>query len=218
VRRLKILPCPEPPADAGPGRWFCERCEQHVTDVASLDDRGLAALLEQAPTTRTCARFEVDRGRPRLATGLAAGLTVVALSGCATIEPQRVDQPEISCSVGDSGICGVVRNPGGYPLPNVIVVLQSTVLPRSLEILTDERGVYSFGDLPPGTYTIQALLNKADVSKIIEVPPERVRIRANFTLDPDQADIVIIGMFIERPLLDTTSAASTHRLSDWWMP
>ncbi|HLT35678.1 MAG TPA: hypothetical protein VK034_05315 [Enhygromyxa sp.] len=86
MRRLSVLPCPEAwqrMRAEGDGR-FCERCRLRVTEVAGLDRDGLEQMLEAAVSHRVCARFELDRGRPKLAAGLAAGLVVVALSGCAT--------------------------------------------------------------------------------------------------------------------------------------
>jgi hypothetical protein len=58
----------------------------------------------------------------------------------------------------------------GEPLKNAIVVLQCTCLDAQRETITNDRGLYRFGDLPPGTYTIQVLKGQADVSKVVTLP------------------------------------------------
>ena len=88
MRRLRVLPCPESwermREDVDdPGR-FCERCQLHVTEVAKLDGDGLEQLVGAAGRGRVCARFELEDGRPRTKLGLAAGLAVIVLAGCAT--------------------------------------------------------------------------------------------------------------------------------------
>lgn len=69
------------------------------------------------------------------------------------------------------------------PFANAVVVLQCTCLDGLQERWTSERGVYSFKDLPPGNYTIQALAGRANVSKIVSLPAGG-RFRANFKVDP----------------------------------
>lgn len=58
----------------------------------------------------------------------------------------------------------------GAPLKGAIVVLQCTCLEAARETSTNDRGSYRFGDLPPGTYTIQVLKGTADVAKVVTLP------------------------------------------------
>ena len=58
----------------------------------------------------------------------------------------------------------------GEPEKGALVILQCTCLEQPLETSTNERGLYRFGDLPPGTYTIQVLKGTADVSKVVTLP------------------------------------------------
>jgi hypothetical protein len=193
----------------GDGR-FCERCNLLVTDVASLDAEGLDGLLSNGG--RVCARFELDRGHPRTKLGIAAGIVVMALTGCATpaaseptVEPELI---EVGAVGSGAGISGIVRDREGAPVENAIVILQSVALPQELERLTNERGIYSFTELPPGNYTIQVLAGKANVSKIVDLPKD-ARYRAHFSVDPEQ-DMILGMVVLERPMIDTTSASSTY--------
>jgi hypothetical protein len=182
---------------------FCERCNLHVTDVTSLDSDGLDGLLTDGG--RVCARFELELG-------IAAGIVVMALAGCATpsasqatLEPEFIEVG----AVGSGGvISGIVRDREGAPVENAFVILQSVALTQQIERLTNERGIYSFSDLPPGNYTIQVLVGKANVSKIVDLP-EDARYRAHFSVDPEQ-DMMLGMVVLERPMIDTTSASSTY--------
>ncbi|MFO7567046.1 MAG: carboxypeptidase regulatory-like domain-containing protein [Enhygromyxa sp.] len=215
MRRLSVLPCPEPwdrMRPDGEGR-HCERCRLRVSDVAKLDGEALDELIAAAEGGRVCARFELDGGRPRTRLGLAAGLVVVALAGCAvpipvTEEPATATLDQGSTPEGSGGaIAGLVSDPDGRPLAQALVILQSSALPHPLERLTSDRGAYSFADLPPGHYTIQVLAGQSDVAKVVELPEDR-RFRANFVVDPDRE--VIMGLLIEHPPLDTSSASSSY--------
>jgi hypothetical protein len=180
----------------GDGR-FCERCQLRVTEVAKPDS--LEQLAAAAARSRTCVR-------------LAAGLLVVALAGCATPMPESSNPPlEMAVRVAGSGgaINGMIKHSEqGYPAAGAIVVLQSTALPSHFEVMTDERGIYSFEGLPPGNYTIQVLYGKANSSKIVQLPTD-ARFRANFSLDPEQDHIVGL-LVVEEPMIDHDSASSTY--------
>lgn len=58
----------------------------------------------------------------------------------------------------------------GEPLKDAIVILQCTCLEAARETSTNDRGQYRFGDLGPGTYTIQVLKGEADSSKVVTLP------------------------------------------------
>lgn len=196
--------------DHGDGR-FCERCRLRVTEVAKLDDAELERVIEAAASERVCVRFELDHGRPRTALGIAAGLVVVALAGCATPIPEPPATQEHADASFDWGegagavIAGRVSDPSGASLANAIVILQSPALPTALERYTNERGIYQFADLPPGDYTIQVLAGRANVSKIVTMPAD-ARFRANFAVDPDQDRLM--GVIVEPSTFDGSPASS----------
>jgi hypothetical protein len=226
MRRLTLLPCPESwdrMRPDGDGR-HCEQCSLRVTELARLDGGGVDELLAQAEHGRACARVELEGGRPRTATGLAAGVLIAVLaSGCATtvssggvgvdLERQRADEIayfDSQVSPEDEGgvIAGFVRYPEGAPQPNALVVLMSTALDGQQERMTDARGFYAFKNLPPGKYTIQVLSGSANVSKITTLD-ENARFRANFAIDPDENQPeIMLGMISLEPTLGTSPASS----------
>lgn len=96
--------------------------------------------------------------------------------------------------LGDEGerarISGVVRHTKTERvLGGALVILQCSCLQRAYEAVTDASGVYSFGNLPPGRYTVQVLHGEANLQKTIELPVG-ARMRMNFSADPDHRFII----------------------------
>ncbi len=52
------------------------------------------------------------------------------------------------------GLQGTVKDATGAVMPNAKVVVTSSTLAGSKEIVTDGSGYYRFANLPPGSYTI----------------------------------------------------------------
>ena len=114
-------------------------------------------------------------GTPGLAfTGVAATLATAA----AMLVPSTVQ-------AADTGtISGVVTDQKSKAkIPNALVILQCSCLQEARETQTNANGLYAFRNLPPGTYTVQVLVGKADVSKITTLP-RGAKFRANFSIDP----------------------------------
>ena len=183
VRRLTILPCPLSwdelePADEG-GR-FCEHCRLRVQSVSQLDEEGFEALMQRASGdssgARVCVSMELDRGRPKLASGVAASVLAVALAACAQAPavgpvepaavfasgPESVDSlPEMTLVLepleagGGSQITGFAIDPDtGDAAADASVVLYGDTLAEPLETTTDALGMYAFVGLPPGVYEV----------------------------------------------------------------
>lgn len=198
----------------------CERCSRQVNDASELSEAELHALIERAETERVCLRSEVVGGRPRLASGVAAGLIAIALSGCA-LPSAKVEVPRdgvIASSpasvTGEGSIIGVVRHERtNEPLADAIVVLQSLELPEQLESMTNAEGLYAFEDLPPGDYTVQVLSGKANVSKVFELP-HGAKYRSNFVLDPDE-DWVMVGALIPKRTIPMDASSTYHSSMIW---
>lgn len=69
-------------------------------------------------------------------------------------------------------ISGQIRHSKtGAPIPDALVFLQCACLVAERETVTNEQGVYAFGGLPAGTYTIVVLVGYAEVSKVVTLPP-----------------------------------------------
>lgn len=196
----------------GDGR-FCARCQLHVTDTTTLDEEALASI---GPG---CGRFELEGGHPRTRLGVAAGVLVVVLAGCATPASVQPTAPDIAWSElvdepieGRGTIAGVVRDAAGAPVEHALVILQSTALAESQERMTSARGVYAFVDLPAGNYTIQVLAGNANISRITMLP-EGGRFRANFSVRPDsEGPEVLVGgiSWVDDRAMDTMTASSTY--------
>ena len=102
-------------------------------------------------------------------------------------------------------INGLVKHANtGAPIESAVVILQCACLTAPLERMTNARGIYSFTDLPPGNYTIQVLAGKANVSKITQLP-RAAKFRANFSLNPDQDQVIEI--VVEATPVPTDTAA-----------
>jgi hypothetical protein len=78
----------------------------------------------------------------------------------------------LAAPAGHEGvISGTIINPRtDEPIVNALVILQCTCLQGMRETVTDAAGQYAFTGLPAGTYTIQVLVGRADVSKVVTLP------------------------------------------------
>jgi hypothetical protein len=96
--------------------------------------------------------------------------------------------PATAFAADDASISGVVTDARTkLKLKDAVVVLQCTCLQGQRETQTDANGLYVFRDLPPGTYTVQVLFGKADVSKVMALPRSQ-KARHNFLIDPDNEE------------------------------
>ncbi len=125
-----------------------------------------------------------------------------ALAGCSAAPQTRPARPpavdstdtavdnSATASLHSGSISGVVTHrETNERLPRALVILQSTSLDQAREAQTSDTGLYAFGGLPAGTYTIQVLSGLADVAKVTTLP-EAARFRANFSVDPDGGGFV----------------------------
>ena len=87
-----------------------------------------------------CFRFHASV----LALSLALGCYLTLASSERTLYAQETT----------GGLQGTVKDPSGAVVPRAKVVLTSTSLIGSKELITDSSGYYHFANLPPGSYTI----------------------------------------------------------------
>ena len=70
-------------------------------------------------------------------------------------------------------LVGVVHDPEGRPVEGALVVVQCTCIEDVRERVTNEHGTYVFRHLPAGTYTVQVLYQKTNITRIARLgPPE----------------------------------------------
>jgi hypothetical protein len=103
------------------------------------------------------------------------------------------DDADAAPPSSDSGVInGTVKNSNdGKPIADALVVLQCSCLNGQQERFTNERGIYSFTDLPQGNYTVQVLAGKANTSKVTELP-RGAKFKANFAVNPNQDETIVI--------------------------
>lgn len=198
------------------GRW-CERCRLRVRDAAGLDEAELVELSGEAGG-RSCLRVELEGARPRLASGLAAGVLVAALAGCASApssEPGPAPVLELESSPGR--ITGVVIDQHGQPVADALVIVQGAM--PTVERMTDGRGVYTVDGLSPGSYTVQVLAGRADVSRVLTLRA-RAGARVNVQLDPEASREILVGAVVmEEAMIDTSTASSSYKATKTvWIP
>ncbi|KIG14505.1 hypothetical protein DB30_06732 [Enhygromyxa salina] len=200
-----------------------------MTDTTAMTEPELARLLDASETTRTCVRIERDGDRLRLASGLAAGIVALVLAGCATAGAQRDGStPNAQLArlpAGSPGeIQGVIRDTGGQRIEDAVVILQSVALEGERSLLTGPSGAYRFEQLPPGTYTVQVLVNRANVSKIVTLdagsdPASGVAasgVRVNFKISPEaMSDGVTLGVVVCEPRIRMDASSSYNSSLVW---
>ncbi len=81
-----------------------------------------------------------------------------------------------------STLRGTVTGPDGAAIPGVVVKITSPVLVRSMQAVTNDRGIYVFRNLPPGVYHVELHLEGFSNRVFEEV---EVRPGAAFELNAD---------------------------------
>jgi hypothetical protein len=222
VRRLALLACPEPVENMHPvaGGAHCDRCDLVVRHTEALSEAEAMDLFERAGAQRVCVRIRVRGDRVHLAGGAIAGLSMAVLSACCATpddewaELREAEPSALLCEGEDSGgdcefaIFGRITSTSGDPVSNALVVVHASTLSIPLETYSNNRGIYGFRQLPRGAHTVQVLVGRARLAKIIDLQDER-RMRVNFTVDPDDDEVIILVGMLERPMIDPTSASST---------
>jgi len=84
-------------------------------------------------------------------------LTIAAIVACLIVLPVLINAQDVDDVSSQTGtLSGVVikTGAGAEPIPNVRVVLTSTLLDENKETTTDEEGKYEFTGLQPGNYMV----------------------------------------------------------------
>jgi len=122
----------------------------------------------------------VNASRPLLNYTLSLPLVIAP----ASLAIMALTLPDVAHAASDGAISGAVTDRNNNDkIENAIVVIQCACLQGTRETRTNAEGLYSFRNLPPGTYTVQVLYGQADISKVTNLP-RGAKFRANFAIDP----------------------------------
>lgn len=102
--------------------------------------------------------------------------------------------PNVAHAASDGSIGGAVTDKNtGEKIGGALVLLQCACLQGTLERNTNYDGVYLFKGLPTGTYTVQVLHGKADISKTTVLPRGK-KLKANFSIDPQDEFTIVLDV------------------------
>jgi hypothetical protein len=122
--------------------------------------------------------------------------------------------PQTASAANNGTISGVVTDSKTKSrVKDALVILQCTCLQGQRETQTNADGLYSFRDLPPGTYTVQVLFAKANVSKVTTLP-SGAKFRANFGIDPKNEFVRVVRVKAN-PVEQKTSVGRTVSMEEF---
>jgi hypothetical protein len=87
---------------------------------------------------------------------LQSAALLVFTAGALSFAPVAFQTPAY-CQETTGGLQGTIKDPSGAVVPKAKLVLTSTSLMGSKELVTDSSGYYRFANLPPGTYTLEVV-------------------------------------------------------------
>lgn len=107
-------------------------------------------------------------------------------------KPEPVEGPEEA--LGSASIAGVVASQHGVAVANAAVILSCACLTAQREGLTNTRGVFSFTELPAGTYTVSVFSGRNEAHQSVTLA-DATRQRVNFTLEAEAEieEMILVG-------------------------
>ena len=140
----------------------------------ALGAQEFEALLERSADAQVCMKLELERGRPMLRAGLAAGVLVTALAACAPPGPSVAPSapaeasPEVVTPYAvfietaaleqqseSSALRGFLLDEQGDAIVGAEVLLDGEALEAPLMASSSEFGQYGFVGLVPGEYELE---------------------------------------------------------------
>jgi outer membrane receptor protein involved in Fe transport len=103
-------------------------------------------------------------------------------------------------------ILGQIKDPNGQSMPGVTVTASSDILMGTRNAVSGDTGAYRFAALPPGAYTVTAVLGGYQTQSVEAVSVSiGVTATVDFTLQPQFSEEVIVTADVA--LVDTTSSS-----------
>ncbi len=117
------------------------------------------------------------------------------------------------CQETTGGLQGTVKDPSGAVVPKAKVVLTSTALVGSKELVTDSSGYYRFANLSPGTYTLTVTAQgfKTEKREGIKIDVGRLPVM-DMPLQIG-AETATVEVSTEAPVIDTTTTQNITNIS-----
>ncbi len=147
-----------------------EKLRQQVIDLSVrhrvFNDFTAFLVLE---TNADYARFGLDR--KGLSDILVVEPTGVRIEDRRPSAKVRSSTDARRASTGTGAISGTVADATtGSRIPDAVVVLQCTCLAQPRETQTDAEGLFTFGGLPAGTFTVQVLTAQTATTQLLDLP------------------------------------------------
>jgi hypothetical protein len=117
------------------------------------------------------------------------------------------------CQETTGGLQGTVKDPSGAVVPKAKVVVTSTAMIGSKELVTDSSGAFRFANLPPGDYTLVVTAQgfKTYKHEAISIGIGRLPI-ADVVLQVG-AESTTVEVNTEAPVIDTTTTQNITNIS-----
>ncbi len=122
-------------------------------------------------------------------------------------------QREAYCQETTGGLQGTVKDPSGAVVPKAKVVITSTALVGSKEVVTDATGYFRFSNLPPGDYTLTVTAQGFKTYKHEDISIGIGRLPIADVVLQVGAETTTVEVNTEAPVIDTTSTQNITNLS-----
>jgi|GEM_PF-1559083 len=167
---------------------FCDKCQKCVVDFTGFTDEQLYRFFAEHAGQQVCGRFsrtQINRTinlphQPHstlykwiMAAGLALVLAAVPGPGAFAQAPytqEQVVNNEDKATTYPGSVAGVVYNIGHKTAAGVQVTIFNDDV--KYKDTTDEKGQYTFNNIPPGKYTIEAYVKNGNRGIVYNVPVE----------------------------------------------
>ncbi len=143
---------------------------------------------------------------------LQSAALMVFATGALAFAPV-VLQTSAYCQETTGGLQGTIKDPSGAVVPKAKLVLTSTSLMGSKELVTDSSGYYRFANLPPGTYSLQVVAQgfKTEKRDGINVGVGRLpNLDVSLQIGAESATVEVST---DAPVIDTTTTENLTNLS-----
>ncbi|MDQ3711758.1 MAG: carboxypeptidase-like regulatory domain-containing protein [Acidobacteriota bacterium] len=111
----------------------------------------------------------------------------------------------------ESVLSGIVSDSSGAVIAGVELRLYKEGSKEFLKVDSDDEGNYIFKDIPSGKYILEASFSNFGMKKIINL---QIKSGEKLTMNVELKPLnTIVGIFLEEPLIDTTSSSLTTKFT-----